>query len=157
MLNIDFSVHEHDLLLPKETLMKPSNTIKLDQVEIPDHASIQASIIPCVTDIETGQTSTKGYFIFQLMGRALHKFSQNHKMKFQISIAVADKNAGSEIASGSTPDNRTSFEKTVSFTVRNKKGQLKCLIDLISHEDLLQICSSEISVGITYCISCQGS
>jgi len=154
---VDWSVPVLKQLL-RENLIKPSKTIKWDRVEISGCASIQASIIPCVTDIETGKTSTKGYFIIQLMGRALQEFSQNHKiMKFQLGIWVTEENAGSEVASGATPENSARYEKKFSFTIRNKKGQLKCLVDLISHEDLLQIRSSEINVVMAHSISCHGS
>ena len=138
--------------------MKPSSTIKLEEVGIPDHAIIQGSIIPCVTDIETGEVSTKGHFIVQLMGRALQEFSQNHRIiKFKVGVMVADdKNYGSEVVPSSSPDSSASItEKTESFSIRNKKGQLRCLIDLICHDDLLRINQSKINLDITYSIVCQ--
>ena len=143
-------------LLPREVLIKPSSTIKLEQAESPDHATIQGSIIPCVTDIETGKISTKGHFIVQLKGRTLREFSQNHRiMKFQVGVMVAGKTSSEVVPSSSPDSSASSFEKMESFNIRNKKGQMRCLIDLICHDDLLRISQPEINVDITYSIACQ--
>ena len=145
------------VLLPKENLTKPSSTVKLDQAEIPDCASIQGSVIPCVTDIETEKVSTKGHFIVQLKGKALQEFSQNYgTIKFRVGVLVTDKNAGNDVVPSSSPGSSAIFEKMESFRIRNKKGQLRCLVDLIPHENLLQSDSQkDLKLNITYSIACQ--
>ena len=130
--------------------------MKIEQIKIPDCASIQGSIIPCVKDIETGKVSTKGHFTVQLMGKALQEFSQNHRIiKFQVKVGllVNDEDSGDEVVPSSSPDSSASSKKMESFfNIRNKKGQLKCLIDLIRHKDLLQITQSTVCIDITYSI-----
>ena len=130
--------------------------MKIEQKEIPDCASIQGSIIPCVKDIETGKVSTKGHFTVQLMGKALQEFSQNHRIiKFQVEVGllVNDEDSGDEVVPSSSPDSSASSKKMESFNIRNKKGQLKCLIDLIHHKDLIQITQSTVYMDITYSIT----
>ena len=127
--------------------------MKIEQIKIPDCASIQGSIIPCVKDIETGKVSTKGYFTVQLMGKALQEVSQNHRIiKFQVEVGLLldDKDSGDEVVPSSPPDSSASCSvKMESFSIRNKKGQLRCLIDLIHHKDLLQITQSTVCIDIT--------
>ena len=126
--------------------------MKIEQIDIPDCASIQGSIIPCVKDIETGKVSTKGYFTVQLMGKALQEFSQSHRIiKFQVEVDLLVNNidSGDEVVPSSPPDSSASSVIMESFSIRNKKGQLRCLIDLIHHKDLLQITQSTVFIDIT--------
>ena len=97
----------------------------------------------------------KGYFTVQLMGKALQEFSQNHRIiKFQVEVGllVNDKDSGDEEFPSSPPDSSASSVKMESFSIRNKKGQLRCLIDLIHHKDLLQLTQSTVCMDITFSI-----
>jgi len=141
--------------LDKIKLSTISNTIKLAVIDIPDFASIQTSIIPCVTDIETGKNSTKGLFIVQLQGTALQEFSQNlATIKFQVEIFVSGKEVGRSSAL-SYSSVTVACARSLSYNVRNKKGQLKCLFELITQEELLCINSPQINVSFTHNFFCQ--
>ena len=122
-----------------ERLTKPSKTIKLgSEYDFPNVVSIKASVIPCVTDIETSKVTTKGYIIIQLLGKTLELFKRNLlSIKLHVSGSVREFSASSKEVERISPDFYKN-EHTITYNLHNKRGQLKAMFDLVSQAELLK-------------------
>ncbi len=98
------------------------------------------SVIPCVTDIQTNKTHTKGYVIIKLMDNAIQK-NEHNQIKIHVRGFVKEKLEDKKPIS--------SVEFTCDGCRMKQNGQIKYLISLITQESLLELPQSTAVIEFT--------